>query len=113
MPLTVMPQAQYPDEATPMRLSDQFLNAVRVIPGLQQASISTGFPIFAGAGATLYARADQNVPPIAERKGAPSNDISPGWFQTLGIPLIAGREFDQRDRLDRPNVVVISALRAK
>ena len=110
---SVMPQAQYPDEASRQRFSEQLLNAVRAIPGLQEASISTGFPIFAGGGATLYTRPEGNIPPIAERKGAPSNDICPGWFRTLGIPLIAGRDFDERDRLDRPNVIIISASGAK
>jgi putative ABC transport system permease protein len=111
--LTVMPQAQYPDEASRQRFSEQLLNAVRAVPGLQESSISTGFPIFTGGGATLYTRPEGNIPPIAERKGAPSNDITPGWFRTLGIPLIAGRDFDERDRLDRPNVIIISASGAK
>ena len=50
---------------------------------------------------------------MAERKGAPSNDISPGWLRTLGIPLLAGRDFNERDIADHPNVVLISASGAK
>ena len=45
------------------------------------SSVSGGFPLFNGGGATLYTRADGNVPPVAERKGAPSNDVMPGWFR--------------------------------
>src|SRR5207248_1341533 len=111
--LTATPQAQYPDVAARSRLADQMMNALRATPGFQEAAISGGFPIFAGGGATLYARADANVPPIAERKGAPSNDISPGWLRTLGIPLLAGRDFNERDIADHPNVVLISASGAK
>ena len=111
--LSVLPQAQYPDEAARYRLSDQLTNAVRAIPGIQEASISSGFPIFAGGGATLYTRPEGNVPPIAERKGAPSNDVTPGWFKTLGIPLLAGRDFNEQDIADHPNVIVISASGAK
>jgi putative ABC transport system permease protein len=111
--LSVMPQAQYPDEGTRARFSDQLLNAIRGIPGLHEASMSTGFPILAGGGATLYARPEENVPPVAERKGAPSNDVTPGWFRTLGIPLIAGRDFSEQDSLNHPNVVIISASGAK
>ena len=111
--LTATPQAQYPDVAARSRLADQMMNALRATPGFQEAAISGGFPIFAGGGATLYARADANVPPIAERKGAPSNDISPGWLRTLGIPLLAGRDFNERDIADHPNVILISATGAK
>src|SRR5213079_37349 len=111
--LTVMPQAQYPDVASRNRFADQMTNALRATPGLQEASISGGFPLFGGAGATLYTRADGNIPPVAERKGAPSNDITPGWIRTLGIPLIAGRDLNEQDMADHPNVILISATGAK
>jgi putative ABC transport system permease protein len=111
--LTVMPQAQYPDVASRARFAEQMTSALRATPGVQDASISGGFPLFNGGGATLYTRADGNVPPVAERKGAPSNDITPGWLRTLGIPLLAGRDFNERDIADHPNVILISAAGAK
>ncbi|HMG04735.1 MAG TPA: ABC transporter permease [Chthoniobacterales bacterium] len=111
--LTVMPQAQYPDVASRERFAEQMTNALRATPGLQEAAISGGFPLLNGGGATLYTRADGNVPPVAERKGAPSNDIAPGWLRTLGIPLLAGRDFNEQDMVDHPNVVLISATGAK
>jgi putative ABC transport system permease protein len=113
MGLSVMPQAQYPDQATRHRFSEQLVNAVRAIPGVQETAISAGFPIFAIAGGTLYTRPEGNVPPIAERNGAPSNDVTPGWFHTLGIPLLTGRDFNEQDVLDHPNVIVVSASGAK
>jgi len=111
--LTVTPQAQYPDVASRARFAEQMTNALRATPGVQEATISGGFPLLNGGGATLYTRADGNVPPVAERKGAPSNDIMPGWIRTLGIPLLAGRDFNEQDMADHPNVVLISATGAK
>jgi putative ABC transport system permease protein len=111
--LTVMPQAQYPDVASRTRFAEQMTNALRATPGLQDVSVSGGFPLFNGGGATLYTRADGNVPPVAERKGAPSNDITAGWIRTLGIPLLAGRDFNEQDIIDHPNVILISASGAK
>jgi hypothetical protein len=61
----------------------------------------------------LYTKAEGNVPPVPERKAAPSNDLMPGWFRTLGIPLLAGRDFNEQDILDHPNVVMISKSGAK
>jgi predicted permease len=111
--LTVMPQAQYPDVPSRTRFAEQLTSALRAAPGLQEVSVSGGFPLFNGAGATLYTRADGNVPPVPERKGAPSNDVMPGWFHALGIPLLAGRDFSEQDLIDHPNVVMISAAGAK
>jgi putative ABC transport system permease protein len=111
--VTVMPQAQYPDVGARNRFADQLRNALRTTAGVQEASVSGGFPLFGGGGATLYARADGNVPPVPERKGAPSNDITPGYLKTLGIPLLAGRDFNEQDVADHPNVVLISATGAK
>jgi predicted permease len=110
---TVMPQAQYPDPATRTRFAEQLTNALRATPGVQDVTMSSGIPLGGGAAATLYTRAEGNVPPVAERKGAPSNDISPGWLRTFGIPLVAGRDFNERDIADHPNVVLISASGAK
>src|SRR3954447_13161881 len=111
--LTVMPQAQYPDVAARNRFAEQMVNALRATAGVQEASVSGGFPLFGGGGATLYTRADGNVPPVPERKGAPSNDITPGYLRTLGSPLIAGRDFNDQDVADHPNVILISATGAK
>ncbi|HKP04742.1 MAG TPA: ABC transporter permease [Chthoniobacterales bacterium] len=111
--LTVMPQAQYPDVAARNRFADQMTSALRATAGVQDASVSGSIPLFGGGGATLYTRPEGNVPPVAERKGAPSNDITPGYLRTLGIPLIAGRDFNEQDVADHPNVILISATGAK
>ncbi|MFL6528262.1 MAG: ABC transporter permease [Chthoniobacterales bacterium] len=111
--VTVMPQAQYPDPAARARFADEMLNRLRATPGVQEATIGTTLPLNTGFGATLYTRADRNVPPVAERKGAPSNDIAPGFLRTLGIPLLGGRDFNEQDSADHPNVILISASGAK
>jgi putative ABC transport system permease protein len=110
---TVMPLGQYPDQPTRTRFAEQLLSGLRATPGLEDATLSVGFPLAGLAGATLYTKAEGNVPPVPERKGAPSNDLMPGWFRTLGIPILAGRDFNEQDVMDHPNVVVISKSGAK
>jgi len=111
--VTVMPQAQYPDPPSRTRFAEQLTNALRATPGLQEVTISSGLPLNGGFGATLYTRAEGDIPPVAERKSAPSNDITPGWLRTLSIPLLMGRDFNEQDTADHPNVVLISASGAK
>lgn len=111
--VTALPQAQYPDRASRSRFAEQLQTALRATPGFEELMLSSGFPLFGNPGATLYTRPEGNVPAVAERKGAPSNEIMPGWFRAAGIPLIAGRDFNDQDILDHPNVIIISKAGAK
>jgi predicted permease len=111
--VTVLSQAQYPDKASRARSAEQLQTALRATPGFEEVMLSSTFPLFGRPGATLYTRPDGNVPPVAERKGAPSNDVMPGWFRAAGVPLIAGRDFNDQDVLDHPNVIIISKAGAK
>jgi putative ABC transport system permease protein len=111
--VTVLSQAQHPDQASRARFAEQLQTALRATPGFEDLMLSSSFPLFGNPGATLYTRPEGNVPPVAERKGAPSNDIMPGWFRAAGIPLIAGRDFNEQDVMDHPNVIIISKAGAK
>ena len=111
--VTVLSQAQYPDQASRTRLAEQLQTALRATPGFEEVMLSSGFPLFGHPGATFYTRSDGNVPPVADRKGAPSNDVMPGWFRAAGIPLLAGRDFNEQDVPDHPNVLIISKAGAK
>src|SRR5438067_640615 len=111
--VTALSQAQYPDQASRARFAEQLQTALRATPGFEDLMLSSAFPLFSGPSVTLYTRPEGNVPPVAERKGAPSNDIMPGWFRAAGIPLIAGRDFNQQDVMDHPNVIIISKAGAK
>ncbi|MEY2565040.1 MAG: hypothetical protein QOH88_3233 [Verrucomicrobiota bacterium] len=111
--VTALSQAQYPDKASRTRFAEQLLTALRATPGFEDVMLSGGFPLFGAPGLTLYTRSDGTLPPLAERKRAASNRIMPGWFRAAGVPLIAGRDFNEQDALDRPNVIIISKAGAK
>lgn len=107
-----LPTAQYPDAASRQRFAEQTLNALREVPGLESATISGDIPLN-GGNRTLYARGDRDVPPIEQRANGPSHDIAPAYFHTWGIPLLAGREFNEHDTAESQNVVLISQAGAK
>src|SRR5258708_21380279 len=107
-----LPVAQYPDAASRQRFVEQTLNALRDVPGLESATISGDIPL-AGGNRTLYARADRDVPPIEKRANGPSHDIAPGYFRTWGVPLLAGRDFNEHDTADAQKVCLISQAGAK
>jgi predicted permease len=106
------PAAQYPDIATRTRFGDQVAKALQTAPGFQNISVSGDFPL-AGGNQTLYTRPEGNVLPVPQRSAAPSHDIAPGFFKTWGIPILSGRDFDEHDVADHPNVALISQAGAK
>jgi putative ABC transport system permease protein len=107
-----LPASQYPDVASRQRLAEQTLNELRNVRALESATISGDIPLN-GGNRTLYARGDRDVPPIENRANAPSHDIAPGYFKTWGVPLLAGREFNEHDTADGQKVCLISQAGAK
>jgi putative ABC transport system permease protein len=107
-----VPISQYPDAPSRQRLVEQLLDGLRDVPGLETSTISGDIPL-AGGNRTLYARGDRDVPPIEQRASAPSHDIAPAYFKTWGIPLLAGREFNEHDAAGGQMVCLISQAGAK
>ena len=107
-----LPVSQYADAPSRQRFAEQTLDALRDVPGIESATISGDIPLN-GGNRTLYARGDREVPPIEKRANAPSHDIAPGYFRTWGIPLLAGREFNEHDTADSQKVCLISQAGAK
>ncbi|MFN2542605.1 MAG: ABC transporter permease [Chthoniobacterales bacterium] len=107
-----LPTPQYPDAPSRERFVDQTLKALRDVPGLESATVSGDIPLN-GGNRTLYARGDRDVPPIEQRANAPSHDTAPAFLRTWGIPLLAGRDFNEHDTAESQNVVLISQAGAK
>src|SRR5438552_343566 len=107
-----LPTAQYPDTASRQRFVEQLLNALHDVPGIQNATVSGDTPLN-GGNQTLYARGDRDLLPIEQRANAPSHDVAPDFLKSWGIPLLAGREFNEHDTADSQRVVLISNTGAK
>ncbi|HST31097.1 MAG TPA: ABC transporter permease, partial [Chthoniobacterales bacterium] len=107
-----LPISRYMDAPTRQRFVEQMLSELRNVPGLETATISGDIPL-AGGNRTLYARSDRDVPPLEKRASGPSHDIAPDYFKTWGVPLLAGREFNEHDTADGQMVCLISAAGAK
>jgi predicted permease len=112
--LVTLPQAQYPDSATRQRFVEKVLAALQRIPSLQSATISGDIPLIAAAGSNmLYTRPDGEILPVDKRAAAAGHDIAPDYLKTFGIPILAGRDFDEHDVADHQNVMLISQAGAR
>ncbi len=90
---------------------DRTLDRLRTMPGVQSAALTNVLPLTGDTGVDGLARPDHPVPeaqiPMANRRF-----ISPGYFGTMKIPLLAGRDFSEEDRKN-PRVVIVSDKTAK
>src|SRR5213080_2114222 len=107
-----LPTSQYPDRPSRQRFVEQTLRELRSVPGLESATISGDIPLV-GFSRYLYARGDHDVPPVEKREIVPGHEVTPGYFKTWGVPLLAGREFDEHDTADGQKVCLISQAGAK
>ncbi len=89
------------------------LNAVRDVPGVRSAALTSQLPL--SGDADLFGVHMESSPtndPNAAR-GAFRYAVSPGYFETMGIPLRRGRLLELRDDSTAPPVVVISESLAR
>ena len=73
---------------------------VRAIPGVERVALAA-IPLLGNGGWTQWMTVegyktaeDENVDPFC-------NAVSPGYFATIGVPIIAGRDFEERDAAAR------------
>src|SRR5213076_2321652 len=107
-----LPTSQYPDRPSRQRFVEQTLHELRSVPGLESATISGDIPLV-GFSRYLYARGDRDVPPVEKREIVPGHEVTPGYFKTWGVPLLAGRDFNEHDTADGQKVCLISQAGAK
>ena len=108
-----LPPAQYPDPASRERFAQRLQTELQTAPGVEAVSITGAVPLSGNSSGAPYARADGNPVPVNQRPIGLIRSISPGYFRTLGIPLLSGRDFTEQDKVDSPFVVILSNSTAK
>jgi predicted permease len=88
----------------------QALERLKTLPGVLRAT-TTLFTPFRGRWTSSIR--EVGTDDIEEqRKEASFNSVSPGYFKTMGVPLLTGRDFSLRDRDDAPLVAVMNEAAA-
>ena len=108
-----LPAGRYPDPAARGRFAQRLTEELTASPGVETAATVDAVPMSGNYSQTPYARPDGNPLPVNQRPLGLTRSISPGYFRTLRIPLLAGREFTERDGADGPLAVILSNSTAK
>jgi len=91
----------------------QMLDRIRALPMVASASSINILPLSGRQSGTSYNRVDRPTPTIGAGTGGDYSAISDGYFRTMGIPILAGREFDTRDRNGAPDVAILNQAAAQ
>jgi predicted permease len=102
---------------TPTQIVDFYRDAtqhIRALPGVQDVSIGMLVPWRERQDLSLQISADGHIPAIGgERPHAQMRIVSPGFFATLGLPVLEGRDFSEADRESSQPVAVVSQSTAQ
>jgi predicted permease len=102
-----LPTSGYPDPAAMRTFMSRAVTRLQAMPGVMSSAASMALPPAITTMAPYLASGQPNVG-IGARPVGQWSAITPGYFATLGIPLLAGRSISERDTEQSPLVVVIS-----
>jgi putative ABC transport system permease protein len=106
MPLN-LPGKTYPGLGAKTALFEQLCEQVATIPGVTSAALAYGLPLGAEDSQLTVEIVGAPLARPGESVTAGYAQISPGYFDTLGIPLLQGRDFTSRDRSNSPPVLIV------
>jgi predicted permease len=97
------------------RFYQQLEQRLQTIPGGRDVAITSGLPLREPGERPNWSIVTQDAYLAGEREGPAVERAaaSPGYFRTMGMRVVAGRDFDERDTRSTPGVVVVSASTAR
>lgn len=109
--LALAAESYQPDSAS--GFYGRLLERVSALPGVTAAAVGNCPPLNGGCNGTVIWFRDRPEVPPGEEPLVGIHTVSPGFFQTLGIRLVRGRDFSSADRRGTPHVAIINEAAAR
>lgn len=109
--IAISPDSYQPDSA--VGFYAELLERVRALPGVTTAALGNCPPLNGGCNGTVIWFRDRPAVPEGQEPSVGVHMVSPGWFQTLGVTMLRGRDFSEADRRGGPHVVVVNETAAR
>src|SRR5256885_5591713 len=101
------------DPARMREFQRRAVEAAQTLPGVKSVTLATNVPLFGGAAISrsVFPEGEEGA---STRNGVltQTDNIAPEYFQTLGISILRGRQFDSSDREESPKVAIINEAAA-
>ncbi|ACB75189.1 ABC transporter permease [Opitutus terrae] len=101
------------DDAVVHRFYERVLERMRELPGVQSATFSWELPIAGYNSARRFVVDGRPAAQAGDEPVAFFNGAFPGYFETLDIALLAGRDFTRHDGADAPRVAIVNESLAR
>ena len=114
--VATLPRAQYDNEEKALRFYDAAIERLRTSPGIKSVGLTTNLPFGDGGnvdGFIVEGQEPAEGQPVTQTEQAEIVSMTPGTLQTLGIPLLQGRDFQTTDKADTPLVAIIDETLAR
>jgi putative ABC transport system permease protein len=109
----VVPAARYSQPDQVRTFYREVLRRVSALPGVTKAGANSGIPL-SGAGSSGTTTVDN--PAFPDDRGTPEADqrvVTPGYFEAMGMTMLSGRMFDERDNETGQPVAIIDETMAR
>src|SRR5436853_393682 len=108
-----LPQASYKDRESMKVFYEKIAERVGVLPGVTSVGLASVLPLSGMNARSDFSIVGRPVPSLKDVPGAQNRWISPGYFSTMKIPILEGREFTEYDTARAQDVVVIDEALAR
>jgi len=109
----VLPDLKYERKAQRSAFYTDLVQRVQSLAGVRSAAVTTNLPLYLQGNSISISIEGRPEPPPGQEPIIVTRIISPGYFDTMSIPLLKGRKLTDQDTDDSPNVVVISESMAR
>ena len=106
-------EVKYPDRERRTVFFDEVMRRVRELPGVQSAAVAGNLPFTYNGDSMSISVEGVPDPPPGQQLDVIYRAIGPGYFATMGIPIVRGRDFTDQDNGDSKDVVIISEKTAQ
>jgi putative ABC transport system permease protein len=107
----VLPRSRYPDEPALMGFAHEALRRLRVLPGVRAVGATNAIPFGANNSNSVILAGGYQMQPGESVISPRRVDVSPGFFEAMGVTLRYGRFFDERDSTNGPVKTAVGGQR--
>ena len=108
-----LPATRYPDDPALRHFTDEALRNVRALPGVVTAGATDSIPFGGNSNDSVILAEGYQMKPGESLVSPYRVDVTPGYFEAMGVKLLRGRFFEERDRDGALPVLVIDEKLAK
>jgi len=102
-----LPTEKYAKPQQQIAFFDETLRRISALPGVNSAATSAALPLQTRRITPLLPQGQPELP-LMQRPFIDIEAVSPQWFRTLRVPLLAGRAFTDADNADAAKVVIVN-----